>query len=268
MRTSSAEPSSGPADSRSVGGARPEPYLVATAIEAGYTVPVLRDVSLQVGLGEIVTVVGPNGSGKSTLLKAVMSLIRITAGTVALDGTDITNLSPEAIVRAGVGYVPQEREVFPSLSVLENLEVGAYGMPRCDLPGVLERVTETFPQLSSMLTRQAGTLSGGERKIVAIGRALMRLPRLLVLDEPTAGLSPTLSEVLLERDVVAAARAGTSVLMVEQKAKAALTISGWGYMLVRGELRLGARGPELGARDDLGKLFLGIDAADTPLESA
>lgn len=240
---------------------RPEPCLRVRDIEAGYGTPVLRGLSLEVGLGEIATVVGANGCGKSTLLKTVMGLLRVTRGTIEFYGQEISNLAPEVIVEAGVGYVPQDQEVFPGLSVRENLQVGAYGLSKGARRTALDRVVSVMPRLTELWDRPAGRLSGGERKLVSIGRALMRSPRLLVFDEPTAGVAPALSEVLLKRDVAAIAKAGTAVLLVEQKAKLALSMSDWGYMLVAGRVRMSCPASELAQMDNLGELFLGLDGA-------
>lgn len=236
---------------------RPETLLSLEGVTAGYGgPPILSGISIEVGLGEVVTVVGPNGAGKSTLLKVVLGLLQPASGAIRLNGTAIGGMATEAIVGLGVSYVPQEDEVFSPLSVRENLEMGGYHMSHRDLAVRIDEVTSLFPLLSGLLSQSAGKLSGGERKMVAIASALMARPSLLVLDEPTSGLSPELSTQVLDRDVKQLAGSGVSVLMVEQKAVAALAVSDWSYVLVGGRVHRSSPARVLIAEDDLGAVFL------------
>jgi ABC-type branched-subunit amino acid transport system ATPase component len=223
--------------------------------------PIIRGVNAQVGVGEIVTVVGPNGAGKSTMLKAVASLLRVDSGAIKLDGKDITNVRTHRLARLGIGYVPQNNDVFEPLTVQENLEMGAYLVRRQEIKGRIEEVVSVLPALGRLIKRRALKLSGGERKMVAVGRALMNKPRVLLLDEPTSGLAPDLSRELLTKDVRGLATTGTSILLVEQKALAALEISNWGYVLASGATALSSSASDLLARPDLGEVFLGLGAA-------
>jgi branched-chain amino acid transport system ATP-binding protein len=233
-------------------------------VVAGYGGPaIVRGVTAQVGTGEIVTIVGPNGAGKSTLLKALAGLLRVDSGRVDLGGSHITNQRTNRLARLGVGYVPQSSDVFEPLTVRENLEIGGYLVPRARLAGRIDEVTGLLPALAGLMGRRAAKLSGGERKMVAVGRALMSQPRVLLLDEPTSGLSAERSAQLLTRDIRALAESGASVLLVEQKALAALEISHWGYVLALGRVVISAPAPELLARPDLGEVFLG-QVADPP----
>ncbi len=237
---------------------RPAAFLEVRSVAAGYSnVPVVSDISVSVGLGEVVAVLGPNGAGKSTFLKSLVGHIRISEGTVKLDGSEVTNLASEELARLGLGYVPQVRDIFPALTVEENLEIGGYLLDRRDVRSRVGEVAELFPALAPMLKRGARNLSGGERKQLAIARALMLRPRILVLDEPTANLSPKLSASLLREHVRRLADAGTAVLMVEQKAAAALGIADWAYLLVAGKAALDGSASTLRAREDFAQLFLG-----------
>jgi branched-chain amino acid transport system ATP-binding protein len=233
--------------------------LTLSNITAGYGgAPVIVDISLEVGRGEIVVVIGPNGAGKSTMLKAVLGELEITEGTVTLDDEEITGLSTLGIAERGVAYVPQREDVFEPLTVAENLEMGGYCLESRDVKRRRDEViSEYFPALGGMLGRVARQLSGGERKMLAIARALMVRPRVLVLDEPTANLSPDLAISLMETDIRRLASEGTSVLLVEQRVAAALAIADRGYVLVSGRRRLAGTGAELRERDDMGELFLG-----------
>lgn len=237
---------------------RPAPFLTATGLSAGYTkVPVVRDISLDVGLAEIVLLMGPNGAGKSTLVKAITGELPLLSGTLTLSGTDIARLPEEDRIATGIGYVPQVRDVFPPLTVQENLQMGAYQIRGRQVQERQEQIFELFPQLASLRRRPARTLSGGERKMLAIGRALMARPRLLILDEPTANLAPLVAQTVL-RDVVSRlAGSGRAVLLVEQRVGLGLEVASWGYVLTDGRLRLSASSQELRAMPDLGSLFLG-----------
>ena len=243
---------------------RPSVVLELDQVVAGYGgPPIIRGVRAQVGAGEIVTVVGPNGAGKSTMLKAAAGLLRVTSGSIRLDGKEIRNIRTHHLVRLGLGYVPQNNDVFDPLTVHENLEMGGYLLGRAQIRERLDEVVAVLPALSGLLKRRAVKLSGGERKMVAVGRALMNRPRVLLLDEPTSGLAPDLSRELLTKDIRGLAAAGASVLLVEQKAMAALEISDWGYVLAGGATALSSSAAELLARPDLGEVFLGLGGAAT-----
>lgn len=237
---------------------RSTPILNIVGLFAGYGgPPIVRDASLTVGAGEVVTVVGPNGAGKSTLLKAIMGFVKPSQGRVQLKDQVLNGWPTERLARAGIGFVPQTAEVFGDLSVLENLRLGGYLCARREIRSRIDEVVGIFPQLEEMMDRRANKVSGGERKMVAMGRALMSKPEVLLLDEPTAGLSPELSTFVLETQITALANAGCAVLMVEQKALAALKCSDWGYVLVAGSVFLSSPAPELLARPDLSAVFLG-----------
>ena len=230
--------------------------IQAEGLYAGYGgVDILRGVHLQVEADEIVVIVGPNGAGKSTAMKALFGLVPIRAGTVTYLGENITNRPPERMVTRGVAYVPQEANIFPSLSVLENLELGAYAVPG-DLTPRLEKVFALFPRLKERRRQQAGVMSGGERQMVAMGRALMVDPHLLMLDEPTAGLSPRLIDETIQR-IQEINQLGIGVLMVEQNARQALAVADRGYVLATGENRHEDTGPALLADPEVAEMFLG-----------
>jgi ABC-type branched-subunit amino acid transport system ATPase component len=243
--------------------ARPDPVLVIDALTAGYGgPPVIYQVSCQVGPGEIVTVVGPNGAGKSTLLKAVAGVLPASGGSVRLNGQKITNRRADQLARLGLGFVPQDSDVFDTLTVAENLEMGGYLLDRRVVAERITAVLDLLPALKKLRGRKAEKLSGGERKMTGIARALMNRPSVLLLDEPTAGLSPELSAVFLDKHVGRLAENGTAVLLVEQKALAALAASTWGVLLVNGRLHLDCPAQDLAQRRDIGELFLGRAAAD------
>jgi branched-chain amino acid transport system ATP-binding protein len=216
---------------------------------------ILNGVDLSVAGHEIAVVVGPNGAGKSTAMKAIFGLIKLRLGRVRLDDDDITGEPPERLARRGLAYVPQERNVFPSLTVQENLEMGAF-VRRDDFRPALEQVYVLFPPLREKRRQAAGELSGGQRQMVAIGRALMIEPRLLLLDEPTAGLSPRYIDEIFER-VVAINRSGVGILMVEQNARQALAIAHTGYVLATGRNRFTDTGTALLANREVAESFLG-----------
>ena len=225
-------------------------------LEAGYSdLQVLHGVDLHVEDGEYVTIVGPNGAGKSTVMKSVFGLTDRMGGSITLDGTDISMLDPEQIIREGIGYVPQTDNVFAPLSVRENLEMGAYildEVPTDTLEGVYDR----FPILRERASQRSGSLSGGQQQMLAMGRALMLDPDLLLLDEPSAGLAPDLVDEMFEHvDRIVAS--GTAVLMVEQNAKAALRHCDRGYVLVNGEDRYVDDGDALLADQQVRQDFLG-----------
>lgn len=242
---------------------RPEAFLSAAGISAGYTrVPVVQDVSVDVGLAEIVLLMGPNGAGKSTFVKAITGELPLLGGALTLSGTDIAHLPEEDRIAAGIGYVPQTRDVFPPLTVLENLEMGAYQIRRTEIRTRQEEIFELFPQLTALRRRLARTLSGGERKMLAIARALMARPRLLVLDEPTANLAPLVAHTVLHSIVSRLADTGRAVLLVEQRVGLGLEVASWGYVLTDGRLRLSAGSEELRAMPNLGSLFLARGGPD------
>ncbi|RMH48073.1 MAG: ABC transporter ATP-binding protein [Alphaproteobacteria bacterium] len=225
-------------------------------IDAGYgDSPILRGVSLHVDPGEVVVVIGPNGAGKSTALKAVFGLLNITAGKVLLEDREITNTPPERVVRQGVCYVPQTGNVFVSLTVQENLEMGAY-VRRDDWRPRLKEIYEMFPDLAEKRNQPAGSLSGGQRQMVAMGKALMLDPRILLLDEPTAGLSPRYRGEIFQT-VKRINAAGVPILMVEQNARQALAIADRAYVLVDGQNRHEGTGAQLLADPEVARMFLG-----------
>jgi ABC-type branched-subunit amino acid transport system ATPase component len=237
--------------------------LSVRGLVAGYgDLPVVNGVDLDVRRGRTVAVVGPNGAGKSTLLKAILGIARVMDGRVALDGADVTGLPLQRLARLGVGYVPQVDDVFDGLRVSENLEMGGYLFGRRERAARVKRVLDVFPQLGPKLHRAVDTLSGGERKMTAIARVLMLDPRVLVLDEPTASLSPELSRVVLEDQVRALARLGKAVLLVEQKAVAALGIADWAYLMVRGRIEMSAPADNVLGDPQMRELFLGGTAPD------
>ena len=225
---------------------------------AGYdSSPVLHGVSISVEPGEVVSIVGPNGSGKSTLLKGVVGLVQVLSGAVLVGDQDVTGWRSERIARIGVGYVPQVDDVFAPLSVRENLEMGGYLLASREVAGAIERVLGVFPQLARMLGRRAGKLSGGERKMLAMGRALMLQPALVVLDEPTANLAPVVARAVLQEHLGRLAATGASVLIVEQRAKAVLEISDRTYVLGGGQLRMEGTPAELARSAEFVESFLG-----------
>jgi ABC-type branched-subunit amino acid transport system ATPase component len=232
--------------------------LRATGVTAGYGGdPVIRNVTVRADPGEVVSLVGANGSGKSTFLKALVGVVRVSAGTVVIGETDMTRKPPEEVARAGVGYVPQIDDVFGPLTVRENLEMGGYLLPARDVKTRIDEVTTVFPRLAAMLTRPAGKLSGGERKMLAMGRVLMLQPAVFLLDEPTANLAPAIARTLLEEHVSALAAGGAAVLVVEQRARAVLAISNRTYVLAGGEVRMEGTPAELAASPAFVESFLG-----------
>lgn len=226
---------------------------------AGYTpeLDILRGVSLDVARGEIVTLLGPNGAGKSTLMKAVAGLVPVRSGSVDLFGRSLVGVPTHQVVRRGLAYVPQTDNVFVRLSVQENVELGVpAGDARRDTGDDLERMFTLFPRLKERRRQRAGTLSGGERQMVAVARALMAQPQLLMLDEPSAGLSPALVQMVFDklREVRAM---GVTLLIVEQNARVSLAISDRGLVLAEGQVRLTGAASELLASPEVGALFLG-----------
>jgi len=231
--------------------------LEATGVHAGYLpgVDILRGADLRLEAGELVGVIGPNGAGKSTLVKACFGLVPVRAGTVRLRGEDVTNARPHDLVRRGVGYVPQRRNVFGRLSVADNLRMGSYLDPRRGASR-LEAVLELFPALRPRLRDRAVTLSGGQRQMLAMARALVAEPSVLLLDEPSAGLSPLVQDEVFDR-IGAAHAAGTSIVMVEQNARRCLEISDRAYVLDQGVTAHEGPGPALLEDPRVVELYLG-----------
>ena len=231
-------------------------YLVGEGMTGGYgDADILHDCTIGVDKGEIAVVVGPNGAGKSTAMKAVFGMLSLRSGRVLMDGEDITALKPQERVLKGMGFVPQTNNVFPSLSVRENLEMGAF-VRSDDYTDTLTQVFDLFPVLKQKADQPAGELSGGQRQQVAVGRALMTRPKVLMLDEPTAGVSPIVMDELFDR-IIEVARTGIAILMVEQNAKQALHIADKGFVLVQGRNRYTDTGQALLADSDVRKAFLG-----------
>ncbi len=208
--------------------------------------------------------IGPNGGGKSTLLKCLTGRLRPQAGQVLLDGHDVTAASGNALTKGGLGYVPQHNDIFPTLTVRENLEMGGYLLPKAQVGARIDHVLQTLPSLRPLLKRRGKLLSGGERKLLGIGRSLISSPKLLILDEPTAGLSPILARSILDDHVASLARAGVTILLVEQRAHQAMQIADWCYVLVAGRIELNDAPAALLARPDFGELFLGRSARTPP----
>jgi neutral amino acid transport system ATP-binding protein len=230
--------------------------LETVALRAGYgEQDVLHEISLAVSPGGFVSVIGPNGAGKSTLLKAIYGLAVTRGGRVLFEGRDVTACGPHELTRLGLNYVPQLDNVFPSMSVLENLEIGAVPLQTGSSKRV-EAVLEMFPTLQARRRQRAGTLSGGERQMLALARALMPAPRLLLLDEPSAALAPTVVDALFER-LGAVNRAGVAILMVEQNARRSLGVCDYGYVLDMGRNRYEGPGKELLHDPRVVQLYLG-----------
>ena len=233
-----------------------EPFLIGEKMTGGYgAADILHDCTLAVGKGQIAVIVGPNGAGKSTAMKAVFGMLKLRGGHVRINGEDITHLSPQDRVALGMAFVPQTHNVFPSMSVEENLEMGAF-LRRDDIRSTMEQVYHLFPILRDKRRQAAGELSGGQRQQVAVGRALMTQPKVLMLDEPTAGVSPIVMDELFDR-IIEVARTGISILMVEQNARQALEIANQGYVLVQGRNKYTDTGAALMADPDVRRTFLG-----------
>ncbi len=234
-----------------------EPFLIGEAMTGGYGKgpAIIHDCTIAAGQGEIAVIVGPNGAGKSTAMKAVFGMLNMHEGSVRLGGKDITHLSPQARVAEGMAFVPQTSNIFTSMTVEENLEMGAF-LRRDDIRATIEQVYELFPILRDKRYQAAGELSGGQRQQVAVGRALMTKPQVLMLDEPTAGVSPIVMDELFDR-IIEVARTGISILMVEQNARQALEIADTGYVLVQGANGFTGTGQELLADPEVRRSFLG-----------
>jgi len=234
-----------------------EPFLIGDAMTGGYGMgaDILHECTIAVDKGQIAVIVGPNGAGKSTAMKAVFGMLNIHTGAVRLNGEDITRLTPQARVAKGMAFVPQTSNIFTSMTVRENLEMGAF-LRRDDIQKTMDQVFELFPILYDKRAQRAGELSGGQRQQVAVGRALMTEPQVLMLDEPTAGVSPIVMDELFDR-IIEVARTGISILMVDQNARQALEIADKGYVLVQGRNRYTDTGAALLADPDVRKSFLG-----------
>ena len=232
-------------------------FLKAHKITGGYGSgpDILHACDISVGKGEIGVIVGPNGAGKSTAMKAIFGMLDVREGSVLLDGVDISNFSTQDRVRAGMGFVPQNQNIFTSMTVEENLEMGAF-IRKDDFSDTLEQVFELFPVLKEKRRQAAGELSGGQRQQVAVGRALMTQPKILMLDEPTAGVSPIVMDELFDR-IIEVSRTGIPILMVEQNARQALGIADTGFVMVQGRNAYTGSGKELLADPEVRKSFLG-----------
>lgn len=233
-----------------------EPFLIGEAMTGGYgPVDILHGCTIAVEKGEIAVIVGPNGAGKSTAMKAVFGMLKLRGGHVKLDGEDISTLTPQARVRKGMGFVPQTSNIFTSMTVEENLEMGAF-IRTDEIGDTMAQIYDLFPILKQKRFQAAGELSGGQRQQVAVGRALMTQPRVLMLDEPTAGVSPIVMDELFDR-IIEIARTGISILMVEQNARQALEIADKGFVLVQGANRFTDTGKALLADPEVRRSFLG-----------
>ena len=234
-----------------------EPFLIGERMTGGYGggADILHECTVAVDPGQIAVIVGPNGAGKSTAMKAIFGMLNIHQGLVRLDGEDISTLSPQGRVAKGMAFVPQSSNVFTSLTVEENLEMGAF-LRRDDINVTMRQVFELFPILKEKRKQAAGELSGGQRQQVAVGRALMTKPKVLMLDEPTAGVSPIVMDELFDR-IIEVAKTGISILMVEQNARQALSIADKGYVMVQGTNRFTDTGAALLADPEVRKSFLG-----------
>lgn len=237
---------------------RVRPSLRAEGVTAGYKgLPIVHNVSLGVGPGEVVLVVGPNGAGKSTLVKCFNGEVPLLSGSISFADEDISRLAEENRALKGIGYVPQIRDVFTNLTVQENLEMGGYRLPHKDSKERVAAVMEEFPQLKQLAKRTAKQLSGGQRKLVGVARALVSDPKLLMLDEPTSNLSPGVAKQVLNEVVGALASAGRSLLLIEQRVALALEVATWVYVMVDGKVRFSGSADEFQSREDMEALFFG-----------
>ena len=232
-------------------------FFEGSMMTAGYGngPDIISSCSINVNRGEIVAILGPNGAGKSTAMKAMLGLLKLKSGSISIDGKNITSLSPQDRVKAGISFVPQTRNVFADLTVKENLEVGAF-LRQDDVNKVIDEIYELFPILNEKKSQVVGELSGGQRQQVALGRALMIRPSVLMLDEPTAGVSPIVMDELFQH-IIKVKKTNVAIIMVEQNAKQALSISDRGYVLVTGENRYSGTGKELLNDQRVRSSFLG-----------
>ena len=231
-------------------------FLSAENMLGGYgETTILNDCSISVKKGEIAVIVGPNGAGKSTAMKAIFGMLDLRVGNIIFDGKDISDLKPQERVRSGMGFVPQTHNVFTSMTVMENLEIGGFTNQE-NLSKNISEVFKLFPVLEEKQKQLVGELSGGQRQQVAVGRALMTNPKLLMLDEPTAGVSPLVVQELFEK-ITSIARTGIAILMVEQNARQALEIADNGFVLVQGENKYTDKGSKLLSNKEVRKAFLG-----------
>ena len=230
--------------------------LIGKDITAGYGgVDIIKNVNLYVNEGEIVVIVGPNGAGKSTVMKSILGMLNLSSGSVDFSGKIITDMLPQDRVSLGIAFVPQTQNVFTGMTVQENLEMGAF-LRQDNITDTIDQIYELFPVLKEKRNQSVGELSGGQRQQVAFGRALMTLPKILMLDEPTAGVSPIVMDDLFSR-IIEVGKTGVGILMVEQNAKHALGIANRGYVMVNGENRIEGTGQELLNNPDVRKSFLG-----------
>ena len=231
-------------------------FLSAENMLGGYgETTILNDCSISVKKGEIAVIVGPNGAGKSTAMKAIFGMLDLRAGNIIFDGKDISDLKPQERVKSGMGFVPQTHNVFTSMTVMENLEIGGFTNQE-NLSKNISEVFKLFPVLEEKQKQLVGELSGGQRQQVAVGRALMTNPKLLMLDEPTAGVSPLVVKELFDK-IISIARTGIAILMVEQNARQALEIADNGFVLVQGENKYTDKGSKLLSNKEVRKAFLG-----------
>jgi branched-chain amino acid transport system ATP-binding protein len=238
--------------------------LVAENIDAGYgDVIIVHNISVRVEEGEIVAIVGPNGSGKSTLLKSLLGFARMFHGRVFYQGQDVTGMAPERLIRLGIGYVPQLNNVFPNLTIAENLDMGAYHRKgRASIKAGMREIYEMFPELEARKNSLAGNLSGGERQMLAIARAMMAQPKVLLLDEPLASLSPKPTSVILSK-LRKIEEAGMAIVIVEQNVNKALSVSKRGYVLVEGVCTMEGDASSLFTEEAFGQRFLGLEARES-----
>jgi branched-chain amino acid transport system ATP-binding protein len=230
--------------------------LIGKDITAGYGgVDIIKKVNLYVNEGEIVVIVGPNGAGKSTVMKSILGMLNLSSGSVDFSGKIITDMSPQDRVSLGIAFVPQTQNVFTGMTVQENLEMGAF-LRQDNITDTIDQIYELFPVLKEKRNQSVGELSGGQRQQVAFGRALMTMPKILMLDEPTAGVSPIVLDDLFSR-IIEVGKTGVGILMVEQNAKQALGIADRGYVMVNGENRIEGTGQELLNNPNVRKSFLG-----------
>jgi ABC-type branched-subunit amino acid transport system ATPase component len=241
----------------------PSSDLIVEHVSAGYGgTAVVQDVSLTVTAGQVSCLIGPNGAGKSTLLRAITQDAQLLGGHVRLNGREISTAPAKDLVRMGLAWVPQLDDTFSTLTVTENLELGGYSMPQRESAERVAEILDTFPLLGNLSSRVAGRLSGGERKLLAIGRALMPRPSAILLDEPTAGLSPEMTDVVLHGHIDQMRSSGAAILLVEQRAMEAVAISSEVHVMVEGRLQLSRHAEEVADWEELARLFLGEQLAE------